>query len=55
MQLRLVYGQRPEKVASRNLSLYDLIRYANSNFIGDLKDRKSLMRYYFFLNRVIIS
>lgn len=35
--------------------LFGLVGYADSNFAGDPKDRKSVIGYYFFLNGVIVS
>lgn len=36
-------------------SPYDLIDYADSNYIGDPKNCKSLMGYYFFINGRVVS
>lgn len=33
---------------------YSLIKYANNNFVGDLKDQKLVIRNCFFLNRVVV-
>lgn len=49
MQIKLMFGQMPT-----NLFLYDLTGYANSNFAGNFKDQKSIMKYYFFFNKVVI-
>lgn len=38
MQLRMVYGQRPDEATLKNPLLYDLIRYTDNIFVGDLKD-----------------
>lgn len=54
MQLGLVYGKKPNKSPSRDSLLYGLIEYANSNFAGDLEDRKSVMGHFFFLNRAVV-
>lgn len=32
-----------------------IVGYANSSYAGDLKDRKSIMGYYFFLKGTIIT
>lgn len=34
---------------------YKLVRYANSNIARDPKDQKSVIGYYFFLNKVVVS
>lgn len=54
MHPELVYGQRPDKSSPTLLALYKLVGYRDSNFAGDPKDKKSVIRYYFFLNGVLI-
>ena len=36
-------------------SPFGLIRYAASNYTKNLEDRKSIMRYCYFINRMLIS
>ena len=55
MHLQLVYGQCPDKSSPTLLVSYGLIGYRDSNFAGDPEDRKSVMKYCFFLNGVLIS
>lgn len=54
MQLSLVY----ERTSDRRLSIFSppigLIGYANSNFAGDPKDRKSVIENCFFLNGAVV-
>lgn len=33
---------------------HDIIRYVNSNYTGNHKDQKSIIGYYFFINRTIV-
>ena len=37
-----------------NLLPYHFIRYDNNNFTKDLDDKKSIIKYCFFLNKVVI-
>lgn len=53
--LELVYRQKPDGSCLTISTPYSLIGYSNSNFTKDPEDRKLVMRYYFFLNRVVIS
>lgn len=55
MQLELVYDQQPDRSSTSDLLPYDLIGYGDSNFAGDLKDKKLVMGYCFFLNRRVVS
>ena len=32
-----------------------IVGYTNSNYVGDLEDKKLITRYYFFLNRRIVT
>lgn len=54
IHLELVYGQYPDRSLPTLLAPYGLVRYKDSNFAGDQKDRKSVMRYCFFLNGALI-
>lgn len=38
MQLGLVYSKRPNQAFLRDSPSYGRIRYADSNFVGDLED-----------------
>ncbi len=54
MQLGLVYGRTSD---GRSIILpppYGLIGYADSNFTGDPKDRKSVMGNCFFFNGAVV-
>lgn len=55
MHLELVYGQCLDRSSPISPAPYGLIRYGNSNFAGDLKNRKLVMRYCFFLNGAVVS
>lgn len=54
IQLELLYEQRPDKSSLIFPAPYGLIKYGNSNFTKDLKDRKSVIKYCFFFNRAIV-
>lgn len=54
IQMELVFGREIKGHLPRNLPLYGFIGYANNNFVGDSRDCKSVMGYYFFLNGVIV-
>ena len=54
MQLRLVYNKQSDESSNSDLLLYKLIRYNNYKFAGDTKDKKLVMRHWFFLNKVIV-
>lgn len=49
MQIRLTYG------TGNVQSTYGLVGYVDSKYAGDPKDRKSVMRQCFFINRAIVS
>lgn len=38
-----------------NLPLFELIRYTNSNYAGNPKNKTLVMGYYFFICRVLVS
>lgn len=42
-------------IAFRDPPPYSLIRNTDSNFASDPEDRKSVIRYCFFFNRVVVS
>lgn len=54
IHLELIYGQRSDRSSQISLVPYGLIRYEDNNFAGDSIDQKSVMRYYFFLNSVVV-
>lgn len=54
MYLELVYVQYPYKSLPTSLAPYKLVKYKNSNFVGDPKGRKSVIKYYFFFNGTIV-
>lgn len=59
IHLGLVYRSQlkdeGEIKASTILSPFRLIRYRDSSYTRDPKDRKSVMKYYYFINRAIVS
>lgn len=54
VEMRLTFGQERKRSPKDSL-LYRLIDFANSNFVGDPEDQKSVIDYYFFLNGVVVS
>ena len=54
IHLELIYRQGPDGSSLILPASYDLIRYGDNNFVKDPEDRKSVMRYYFFLNKAIV-
>lgn len=55
MYMEVIYRQRFDENLPIFLAPYGFIKCGNSNFIGDLEHRKSVMEYCFFLNNAIIS
>lgn len=53
--MELIFGQELVERLPRDLSSYGLVGYADSNFARDLGDWKSVIGYYFFPNRAIVS
>lgn len=47
--LKITYGTDKAKT-----SLYNLIRYVDSNYVNNLEDYKSIIRQYLFVNRAVI-
>lgn len=54
MDLNLIFGQELKNWQPKNLLPYDLVGFADSNFARDVKNRKLVMRYDFFLNRAVV-
>lgn len=54
IEMKLSFGWE-EKCLPKDLLPYKLICFANNNFARDLENWKSVMSYYFFLNRVVVS
>lgn len=54
IHLKLIYGQGPDESSSTILILSIFIKYSDSNFAEDLKSRKSVIKYCFFLNRAVV-
>lgn len=50
----LVYGQRLDGSSSTSPGPYSLVGYRDSNYAGDLEDKKSVIGYCFFLNNAIV-
>lgn len=55
MEIGPIFGQELSNKLPKDLLSYGLINFVDSNFIRDPKDYKSVMNYYFFLNRIVIS
>ena len=61
IHLRLTYEshskskkeEKPKTLARQ--SIFGLIRYINSNYIGDCKNKLLVMRYYIFIDKAIMS
>lgn len=53
--MNLLFGKKLNNCLSKNLLSYNLIGYIENNFTKNLKNRKLIMKYYFFLNRTVIS
>lgn len=54
MQLGLVYGRTSNERSPTLPPLYGLIGYADSNFVGNPEDQKSVMGNCFFLNGAVV-
>ncbi len=55
IEMGLIFGQETANCHLREAPPYGLIGYADSNFAGDLENRKLVMGYSFFLNRAVVS
>lgn len=54
MQLKFIYKQHFDGNSPILLAPYKLIRYRDNKFARDPKDRKSVMRYWFFFNNIVV-
>lgn len=54
MHLRLVYESQIQS-NKYTFSSINLIEYRDSNYDKDLKDKKFVIKYYYYLNRVMVS
>lgn len=58
MYLSLIYGgqfkDKKKTKAPMIFSIFRLVEYKNSSYIGNFKIRKSIIRYYYFINEAII-
>lgn len=50
MHLKIIYG-----VSKVDPKPYGLMEYADSNYANNLKDKKLVMSYCFFINRAVVS
>lgn len=55
IEMRLIFDQELAKQLPKDLVSYRMIGYIGNNFAKNLKDRKSVMGYCFFINRAILS
>lgn len=55
MHLRFVYKSQPQSKTLTAPSSFELIGYGDSSYAGDLKDKKSVMGYCYFLNGTVVS
>lgn len=55
MEMGLVFGRKFSNRLPKDLLLYGLIGFVDSNFAGDSKDRKSVIGHCSFLNGVVVS
>ena len=53
MLFGLIYGKDVAHLIKLYKS-YDIIEYVDSNYLSNPKDQKSIMSYYFFINRAIV-
>lgn len=49
-----MYRQRPNENSLILPTSFDLIKYSDSNFARVPKDKKSIIRYYFILNKAMV-
>lgn len=52
INLSIVYKIGTNNIKSQ--SPYKLASYANSNYVNKFKDRKFVIRYYFFINGKVV-
>lgn len=53
--LGIVWGNDPAGHRQGKYGLLEVVGYADSNYTGDLEDKKSIMGYYFFLRGAITT
>ena len=51
----LIFGRKWLEQLPKDLLLYGLVDYADSNFARNPENKKLVMGYYFFLNRAMVS
>lgn len=54
MDISLIFDQKIANYFLRKSPPYNLVDYVDSDFVENLEDQKSVMGYYFFLNRAIV-
>lgn len=54
MQLSLVYSKKYNKMPTKNLIPNNFLNYVNKNFTNNLQDQKSVLKYCFFFNRIVV-
>lgn len=55
MDMSLIFGWKIANHLLRKPPPYSLVGYADSNFAGDLEDRKLVLGYCFFINGAVVS
>lgn len=56
IRLEIVWGNNFVGHQSENkYELLEVVGYTNSNYVGDLEDKKSITKYYFFTNETIVT
>lgn len=55
IRIGLIYSQKLNNLIFRYLLSISLIGFRDNSFAKDTKNRKSVINYSFFLNRVVIS
>lgn len=51
--LRLIY-KRDTAHFIESYKPYNIVKYADNNYANNLKDQKSIISYYFFINRAVV-
>lgn len=55
IEIGLMYGQKLNNWMARDFLPIDLIKFADSSFAENLEDQKSVIGYFFLLNKVVVS